>query len=80
MPHFSEKTWKPESYQFKQKMPATILRGGARTMGPFAFVHSTAVRGPQSEPHHRWGTGFLYDNISTKDDDSLAYHAHHAVL
>ena len=41
--------------------------GGSRTMGPFAFVNSTAVRGGQSEPHHRWGTGFLFDNITTKD-------------
>jgi hypothetical protein len=41
--------------------------GGSRTMGPFAFVNSTAVRGGQSEPHHRWGTGFLFDNITTKN-------------
>ncbi|MCB1130092.1 MAG: hypothetical protein KDN05_03120, partial [Verrucomicrobiae bacterium] len=41
--------------------------GGSRTMGPFAFVRSTAVRGEQSEPHHRWGTGYLYDNITTRD-------------
>ncbi len=46
--------------------------GGARTMGPFAFVNSTAVRGEQSEPHHRWGTGFLYDNITTKDGSIAA--------
>jgi len=25
------------------------------------------VRGGQSEPHHRWSTGILYDNVSTKD-------------
>ncbi len=46
--------------------------GGARTMGPFAFVNSTAVRGEQSEPHHRWGTGFLYDNITTEDGSIAA--------
>lgn len=46
--------------------------GGARTMGPFAFVNSTAVRGQQSEPHHRWGTGFLYDNITSKDGSIAA--------
>lgn len=46
--------------------------GGARTMGPFAFVNSTAVRGQQSEPHHRWGTGYLYDNITTKDGSIAA--------
>ncbi|MBN2632443.1 MAG: hypothetical protein JXR66_02730 [Bacteroidales bacterium] len=46
--------------------------GGARTTGPFAFVNSTAVRGEQSEPHHRWGTGYLYDNITTKDGSIAA--------
>jgi len=46
--------------------------GGSRTMGPFAFVKSTAVRGGQSEPHHRWGTGFLFDNITTKDGSIAA--------
>jgi hypothetical protein len=39
--------------------------GGARTMGPSAFVKCTAVRGGMSEPHHRWGTGYLYDCIKT---------------
>jgi hypothetical protein len=46
--------------------------GGSRAMGPFAFVNSTAVRGGQSEPHHRWGTGFLFDNITTKDGSIAA--------
>lgn len=46
--------------------------GGARTMGPSAFVNSTAVRGQQSEPHHRWGTGFLFDNITTKNGSIAA--------
>lgn len=41
--------------------------GGSREQGPFAFVNCTSVRGGQSEPHHRWGTGFLYDNVSTPD-------------
>ena len=45
--------------------------GGSRTMGPFAFVNCTAVRGGQSEPHHRWGTGFLFDSVTT-EDGSLA--------
>jgi hypothetical protein len=40
---------------------------GSRQKGPFAFVHSTSVRGGQSEPHHRWSTGALYDNVITKD-------------
>ena len=39
--------------------------GSSRTMGPFAFVKCTAVRGGTSEPHHRWGTGYLFDCIST---------------
>jgi hypothetical protein len=39
--------------------------GGSRTMGPFAFVKCTAVRGGASEPHHRWGTGYLFDCIIT---------------
>ena len=46
--------------------------GGSRVMGPSAFVNSTAVRGGQSEPHHRWGTGFLFDNITTKDGSIAA--------
>ncbi len=41
--------------------------GGSRCMGPFAFVYCKADRGGQSEPHHRWGCGFLYDNVSTPD-------------
>lgn len=40
---------------------------GSRETGPFAFVKCTAVRGQQSEPHHRWSTGALYDNVTTKD-------------
>ncbi len=46
--------------------------GGSRALGPFAFVKCTAVRGEQSEPHHRWGTGFLYDNVTTKDGSIAA--------
>jgi hypothetical protein len=41
--------------------------GGSRNMGPFAFVKCTAVRGGQSEPHHRWGCGFLFDSVTTRD-------------
>jgi hypothetical protein len=40
---------------------------GSRETGPFAFVRCTAVRGQQSEPHHRWSSGILYDNVITKD-------------
>lgn len=40
---------------------------GSRETGPFAFVRCVAVRGGQSEPHHRWSTGILYDNVITKD-------------
>jgi hypothetical protein len=40
---------------------------GSRQTGPFAFVYSTSVRGEQSEPHHRWSTGALFDNVITKD-------------
>ncbi len=39
--------------------------GGSRTMGPSAFVECTAIRGGTSEPHHRWGTGYLFDSITT---------------
>lgn len=37
---------------------------GAQTAGPNAFVNSTAVS-QQADigPHHRWGTGALFDNI-----------------
>ncbi|PXA03523.1 hypothetical protein DDZ13_11100 [Coraliomargarita sinensis] len=45
--------------------------GGSRNMGPYVFFNCTSVRGGQSEPHHRWGTGFLYDNVTT-EDGSLA--------
>jgi len=41
--------------------------GGSRTMGPYVFLDCTAVRGGQSEPHHRWGSGYLYDNLTTRD-------------
>ena len=41
--------------------------GGSRTQGPFVFLDCTSVRGGQSEPHHRWGTAFLYDNVITND-------------
>lgn len=41
--------------------------GGAREQGPFVFLDCVSDRGGQSEPHHRWGTAFLYDNVSTKD-------------
>ncbi|MCB1129638.1 MAG: hypothetical protein KDN05_00815 [Verrucomicrobiae bacterium] len=40
---------------------------GSRETGPFAFVKCTAVRGEQSEPHHRWSSGALYDNVITSD-------------
>lgn len=46
--------------------------GGSRTMGPYAFVYCTAVRGQQSEPHHRWGTGYLFDNVTTEDGSIAA--------
>mgnify|MGYP005844411365 CR=1 FL=1 len=45
---------------------------GARTPGPNAFVDCTAVRGGQSEPHHRWGAGILYDNVTMEAGGSLA--------
>jgi hypothetical protein len=45
---------------------------GSRTPGPNAFVACTAVRGGQSEPHHRWGAGILYDNVEMVDGGSLA--------
>jgi hypothetical protein len=41
-------------------------------MGPYAFVNCTAVRGGQSEPHHRWGVGYLFDNVTTKDGSIAA--------
>jgi hypothetical protein len=40
---------------------------GSRETGPFAYVRCTAVRGEQSEPHHRWSSGALYDNVITKE-------------
>ena len=46
--------------------------GGSRNMGPIAFVKCTAVRGGQSEPHHRWGCGFLFDNVTTEDGSIAA--------
>ncbi len=37
---------------------------GAKTAGPNAFVNSTAVNQKADiGPHHRWGTGALFDNI-----------------
>jgi hypothetical protein len=46
--------------------------GGSRTMGPFAFVRCTALRGGQSEPHHRWGCGYLFDHVTTRDGSIAA--------
>jgi hypothetical protein len=46
---------------------------GSRVMGPHAFVKGTAVNSTStSEPHHRWGTGILFDNITLKYGGSLA--------
>lgn len=45
---------------------------GSRQTGPFAFVRCKAVGGGQSEPHHRWSTGALYDNVITKDGSLAA--------
>ena len=37
---------------------------GARTTGPMAFVRSTAKNAyANSEPHQKWASGVLYDNI-----------------
>jgi hypothetical protein len=45
---------------------------GAQTQGPNAFVKCTALRDGQSEPHHRWSSGILYDNIVLKNGGTLA--------
>lgn len=45
---------------------------GAKTQGPNAYVKCTAIRDGQSEPHHRWGSGILYDSITLKDGGALA--------
>jgi len=45
---------------------------GSRLTGPNAFVECTALRSTTiSEPHHRWCTGLLYDNIILKDGGQL---------
>ena len=37
---------------------------GGRVCGPNAFVHCTATNAfATSEPHHRWSTGGLFDNV-----------------
>jgi hypothetical protein len=46
--------------------------GGKKTIGPFAFVNCTSVNGGQSEPHHRWGSGYLFDNVTTEDGSIAA--------
>jgi hypothetical protein len=45
---------------------------GARVQGPNAFLKCTALKGGQSEPHHRWSTGILFDNITLKEKGNLA--------
>ena len=45
---------------------------GARVQGPNAFVKCTALNGGQSEPHHRWSTGILFDNITLEGKGNLA--------
>lgn len=45
---------------------------GSRVMGPNAFVQCTAWKSTTiSEPHHRWSTGLLYDNITLKEGGSF---------
>jgi hypothetical protein len=46
--------------------------GGSRVQGPNAYVNCTADQDGQSEPHHRWGTGFLYDHITLKESGKIA--------
>ena len=45
---------------------------GARTMGPNVFLKCTASWGGQSEPHHRWGAGTLYDSVTLEGKGTLA--------
>ncbi|MFH4968322.1 alpha/beta hydrolase fold domain-containing protein [Gaetbulibacter sp. M240] len=46
---------------------------GSRVSGPNAFVNCTAINSTSiSEPHHRWSTGILYDNITLKKGGTLA--------
>lgn len=41
-------------------------------MGPNAFVQCTAWKPSTiSEPHHRWSTGLLFDNITLQEGGSL---------
>ena len=45
---------------------------GSRVKGPNAFVQCTAWRSTTiSEPHHRWCTGLLYDNVTLKEGGSF---------
>lgn len=45
---------------------------GSRLTGPNAFVECTAWKSSTiSEPHHRWCTGLLYDNITLKEGGQL---------
>jgi len=45
---------------------------GARNTGPIAFVNCSSENAQSvSEPHHRWATGILYDNIVMKDGGHL---------
>ncbi len=45
---------------------------GSRVMGPNAFVQCTAWKSSTiSEPHHRWSTGLLFDNITLEEGGSL---------
>jgi hypothetical protein len=44
----------------------------SRVTGPNAFVQCTAWKSTTiSEPHHRWCTGLLYDNITLKEGGQL---------
>ncbi len=45
---------------------------GSRVMGPNVFVECTAWKSSTiSEPHHRWNTGILYDNITLEEGGTL---------
>ncbi|HKL22885.1 MAG TPA: hypothetical protein VJ904_13845, partial [Tichowtungia sp.] len=45
---------------------------GARTCGPNAFVKCSVPEGGNGEPHHRWGNGTLWDNVSMPNGGVLA--------
>lgn len=59
-------------YQCYTENARHAFAAGSRITGPNAFLMCTALKSTTiSEPHHRWCTGLLYDNITLKEGGQM---------